>query len=69
MTKDQPWTIERIVEALGDPALAQRFINEIHQSTARELLAVFEQWARVAKNTRDASEIMDAVLRSGEPTR
>ncbi|MCC9690222.1 MULTISPECIES: hypothetical protein [Streptomyces] len=48
---EQPWTIESIRDALGNPALAQRFLSEINRAPAHELLAVFARWERVAKDT------------------
>jgi hypothetical protein len=53
---EQPWTIERIRDALGNPALAQRFLSEINQAPAHELLGVFARWERVAKDTLAAVE-------------
>lgn len=51
---DTPWTIERICDALGHPALSQRFLGEINRAPAHELLAVFARWERVAKDTVSA---------------
>lgn len=48
---DQPWTIESIRDALGNPALAQRFLGEINKAPAHELLGVFAKWERIAKDT------------------
>lgn len=48
---DQPWTIESIRDALGNPALAQRFLSEINRAPAHELLHVFAKWERIAKDT------------------
>jgi hypothetical protein len=53
---DQPWTIESIRDALGNPALAQRFIGEINRAPAHELLHVFAKWERIAKDTLAAVE-------------
>lgn len=47
----EPWTIERISAALGNPALASRFLSEINRVPAHELLAVFARWERIAKDT------------------
>lgn len=52
----QPWTIERIRDALGSPTLAQRFISEINRTPAHELLGVFAKWERTAKNFTAAAE-------------
>lgn len=48
---DAPWTIERISEALGNPALAQRFLGEINRAPAHQLLTVFAKWQRIATET------------------
>ncbi|MGV9352329.1 hypothetical protein [Streptomyces misionensis] len=66
---DQPWTIESIRDALGNPALAQRFLGEINRAPAHELLAVFARWERIAKNLDDAfdEDVVAAVRRGEEP--
>lgn len=51
---DQPWTIERIRDALRDPDLAQRFLSEINKAPAHQLLHVFAKWERIAKNRQAA---------------
>lgn len=48
---DQPWTIESIRDALGNPAAAQRFLSEINKAPAHQLLTVFVKWERIAKDT------------------
>lgn len=48
---DQPWTIQRIADALGNPALASRFLGEINRAPAHELLGIFARWERIAKDT------------------
>lgn len=52
---EQPWTIESIRDALGNPALAQRFHDEINRAPAHELLAVFARWQGIAQRTLDAA--------------
>ena len=68
---EQPWTIERIRDALGNPVLAQRFLSEINRAPAHELLGVFARWERVAKDTLAAVErgrnIAAAEARGEEP--
>ncbi|MEV8321066.1 hypothetical protein AB0Q95_43640 [Streptomyces sp. NPDC059900] len=68
---DQPWTIESIRDALGNPALAQRFLSEINKAQAHELLQVFARWERIAKDTHAAvergREIAAAEARGEEP--
>ncbi|WP_435643835.1 hypothetical protein ACR9VJ_26270 [Streptomyces sp. H49] len=70
---DQPWTIESIRDALGNPALAQRFLGEINRAPAHELLAVFAKWQSIAQRTLDAAqrgkEIAAAEARGEHPTR
>ncbi|WP_409062346.1 hypothetical protein [Streptomyces sp. SYP-A7185] len=67
----EPWTIERIRDALGSPQLSQRFLNEIGKAPAHELLPVFAKWEGVAKDILDAvgeaDEILDAEARGEEP--
>ena len=69
---EQPWTIERIRDALGNPALAQRFLSEINRAPAHQLLAVFARWERIAKDTLAAvergREIAAAQARGEDPT-
>ena len=68
---DQPWTIERISEALGNPTLAQRFLSEINRAPAHQLLQVFTKWQGIAQRTLDAiqrgREIAAAEARGEEP--
>lgn len=68
---DQPWTIERISEALGNPTLSQRFIGEINRVPAYELLGVFAKWQGIAQRTLEAvergREIAAAEARGEEP--
>ncbi|MGW3982088.1 hypothetical protein [Streptomyces mirabilis] len=68
---DRPWTIESIRDALGNPALAQRFLGEINRAPAHQLLAVFARWERIAKDTLAAvergREIAAAEARGEEP--
>ncbi|UPZ27691.1 hypothetical protein MUK60_07565 [Streptomyces sp. LRE541] len=67
----EPWTIESIRDALGSPALAQRFLGEINRAPAHQLLAVFARWERIAKDTLAAvergREIAAAEARGEEP--
>jgi hypothetical protein len=69
---EQPWTIERIRNALGNPALAQRFLAEINRAPAHQLLGVFARWERIAKDTLAAAErgrdIAGAQARGEDPT-
>ncbi|MER6376754.1 hypothetical protein ABT255_52675 [Streptomyces mirabilis] len=68
----EPWTIESIRDALGSPALAQRFLGEINRAPAHQLLSVFAKWERIAKDTLAAvergREIAAAEARGEEPT-
>ncbi|NUP47258.1 MAG: hypothetical protein HOW97_08080 [Catenulispora sp.] len=48
---EQTWTIESIRDALGNPALAQRFLGEINRAPAHLLLQVFAKWERIAADT------------------
>jgi hypothetical protein len=68
---ETPWTIERICDALGSPALTARFLGEINRAPAHEILAVFARWERIAKDTLAAvqrgREIAAAEARGEEP--
>lgn len=68
---DQSWTIESIRDALGNPALAQRFLGEINRAPAHQLLAVFAKWERIAKDTLAAvargRDLAAAEARGEEP--
>ncbi|MFJ4584609.1 hypothetical protein [Streptomyces echinatus] len=68
---EQPWTIERICETLGNPALAQRFLGQINRAPAHELLTVFARWERIAKDTlataRRGHEMAEAESRGEDP--
>lgn len=67
----EPWTIESIRDALGNPTLAQRFIGEINRAPAHELLHVFAKWERIAKDTLAAvqrgRELAEYDTRGEEP--
>lgn len=69
---EQPWTIESIRDALGNPALAQRFLSEINRAPAHELLGIFARWERIAKDTVAAvdrgRQIAAAQDRGEDPT-
>jgi len=68
---EQPWTIQRIADALGNPTLASRFLAEINRAPAHQLLQVFARWERIAKDTVAAVErgrqIAAAEARGEEP--
>ncbi|MER5509368.1 hypothetical protein ABT052_29125 [Streptomyces sp. NPDC002766] len=68
---EQLWTIESIRDALGNPALAQRFLSEINQAPAHQILPVFARWERIAKDTLAAvqrgREIAAAEARGEQP--
>lgn len=68
----EPWTIESIRDALGNPTLAQRFIGEINKAPAHELLGTFAKWERIAKDIVAAvergREIAAAEARDEDPT-
>ncbi|GHJ36479.1 hypothetical protein [Streptomyces sp. TS71-3] len=67
----EPWTIERICDALGNPALAKRALAEINKAPAHQLLQAFAKWERIAKNTvaafEQGSEIIAHESRGEEP--
>ncbi|NEA72792.1 hypothetical protein [Streptomyces sp. SID13588] len=53
---DQTWTIETICEALGNPALSQRFVGQINRAPAHELLTVFAKWQSIAASMTAAGD-------------
>ena len=67
----EPWTIERISAALGNPALASRFLSEINRAPAHQLLHVFAKWQGIAERSIEAGrrgrEIAEAEARGEEP--
>lgn len=67
----QPWTIERICDALGNPTLASRFLGEINRAPAHQLLHVFARWQGIAERTLEAvargKEIAEFESRGEEP--
>ena len=68
---NEPWTIERICDALGNPALVKLALGEINKAPAHELLQKFAKWERIAKDTVAAAErgreIAAAEARGEEP--
>lgn len=52
---EQAWTIESISNALGNPAVVQRFLSEINRAPAPSLLNVFAKWQRIAEQTSAAA--------------
>lgn len=50
-TSNEPWTIERISEALGSPSMRQRFLSELNKAPAHELLNVFAKWQGSAERS------------------
>ncbi|MFG2919289.1 hypothetical protein ACGF0D_41230 [Kitasatospora sp. NPDC048298] len=63
---DQPWTIERISEALSSPDLTTRFLGEINRAPAADLLSTFAKWQAIAESisagVERAREIVAAQL-------
>lgn len=68
---DAPWTIERIRDTLGSPALVSRFLGELNRATVDQLVDIFAKWQRIAENTEAAFDpedpVVAAVLRGEEP--
>ncbi|MGE7437980.1 hypothetical protein [Kitasatospora sp. NPDC001175] len=50
----EPWTIERVCAALGNPTLAQRCVSEINRAPAYQLMNVFAKWQGIAERTLEA---------------
>ncbi|MFD0405572.1 hypothetical protein [Kitasatospora sp. NPDC127116] len=55
MTAHQPWSIERIAAALGNPTLAQRFLGEINKAPAYRVMEVFAKWQGVAERLEETA--------------
>jgi hypothetical protein len=55
MTAHQPWSIERIAAALGNPTLAQRFLGEINKAPAYRVMDVFAKWQGVAERLEETA--------------
>ncbi|MFI0900508.1 hypothetical protein [Streptomyces sp. NPDC020983] len=51
----EPWTIESIRDALGNPIVVSRFLAEINRAPAHELLTVFAKWQRIAEDVSAAA--------------
>lgn len=70
MQHDEPWTIERITNALGNPTLSQRFLGEINKAPAHRLLEVFAKWRGISEGILVAVERgreMAAAEAAGQP--
>lgn len=53
----EPWTIERISGALGNPALRQRFLGEINKAPIYELATVGARWQGIAEQLLHGVEL------------
>jgi hypothetical protein len=65
-----PWTIERISDALGNPAIRQRFLSELNKAQIHEITAVFAKWQGVAEqllHTAERAREFRAAELAGEP--
>ncbi|MGW6912553.1 hypothetical protein ACWGB8_01825 [Kitasatospora sp. NPDC054939] len=70
MTARQPWTIELIADALGNPTLAKRFIGEINKAPAHLVMDTFAKWQGIAERLSEAMvrvEEARAAQEAGEP--
>lgn len=52
----QPWTIETICEALGDPGLSHQFLGEFNKAQKDQLIPTFEKWAGRAARIQAAEQ-------------
>ncbi|GAA2811122.1 hypothetical protein GCM10010441_39690 [Kitasatospora paracochleata] len=66
MNEQEPWTIERISQALGAPALTARFLGEINRTPAGWLLEVFDRWQNIAERLQDSAQRGRELLAVGE---
>ena len=70
MTDTDPWTIERIREALGNPVLEKRFLGEIYRAPLHEMLTVFARWqirAEQLLRTAERIRVAHAEQLAGHP--
>lgn len=58
----EPWTIERICEALGAPTLVSRFLGELNRAPADKLMDTFTKWQRIAEGIESAFDDNDPVV-------
>ncbi|GGR00992.1 hypothetical protein [Kitasatospora griseola] len=63
----EPWTIERISESLGAPAVRHRFLAEINRAPAHELLAVFAHWQGIADSLQASAQRGQDLLEQSGP--
>ncbi|MGA5820851.1 hypothetical protein ACPC54_23660 [Kitasatospora sp. NPDC094028] len=59
MTAPEPWSIQRIADALGNPTLAQRFIGEINKAPAHDVMHVFAKWQGRAERLGETKATME----------
>jgi hypothetical protein len=70
VSDSEPWTIERISEALGSPAIRKVFLAQINKAPVYELTSVAAKWQGIAQRTlATATRIReaDAAEQAGEP--
>jgi len=70
VTDTDPWTIERICEALGSPGARKTFLAQINKAPVYELSNVAAKWQGVAERTlATAARIREAHAeeQSGRP--
>jgi hypothetical protein len=51
-----PWTIQRITDALGSPAVRQRFLGELNRAQIHEITGIFAKWQGIAEQLLHAVE-------------
>jgi hypothetical protein len=51
VSSDEPWTIERISDALGSPGVRKVFLAQINKAPLYELGNVAAKWQRIAEGT------------------
>jgi hypothetical protein len=56
MSDTDPWTIERIRDALGNDVLGKRFLGEIYRAPLHEVPDIFAKWQGRAERTLHTAE-------------
>ncbi|MFE0458572.1 hypothetical protein ACFW1A_04825 [Kitasatospora sp. NPDC058965] len=56
MSDSDPWTIERISDALGSPGIRQVFLAQINKAPLYELANIAAKWQGIAERTLATAE-------------
>lgn len=70
MSDSEPWTIERISDALGSPGVRKTFLAQINKAPVYELSNVAAKWQGIAERTLATAERIradHAAVQAGRP--